>query len=258
MHIYQLRAVPEGSVGNSWGDGGYRIRKTFFLEIWGSRRFKKHYFIKYLSVALSDRNFILQYLKTPFQLHMLQYGLIRWHDDQLNDDLIWFKSSGIRCWEYWQTVYDVPEERVAFVVSVVQHTLQSQTRATNNGQEKRMGHYFLGNLRITVFFKFWSFFLDGPSKETAFSSPLNFRAKYTLFFIPKLLAVERTTSSLNDGRPCLPLRSMIKTPRKYQTFLRYLITQNYADDRKFLISKSVHSPQSQNQANGYRYVAVNP
>ena len=62
------------------------------------------------------------------------------------------------------------------------------------------------------------------------------------FFIPKLLAVERTTSLLHDGRPCLPLCSMIKTPRKYRTFLRHLITQNYADDRKFLVTESGHSP----------------
>jgi hypothetical protein len=49
---------------------------------------------------------------------------------------------------------------------------------------------------------------------------------------------------------------MIKTPRKYRKFLRHLITQNYADDRKFLGTESRHSPLSQNQANGHRYVAV--
>jgi hypothetical protein len=121
----------------------------------------------------------------------------------LNDDLIWFKSSGICCWEHWQTVYDVSEERVAFVVSVVQHTFQSQTKATNTDQEKNMGHYILGNLRITVFFKFWSFFLDGSSNETAFSSPLNFRAKYTLLFYSQT-ACRRTDNKVTTWRPTMP------------------------------------------------------
>ena len=49
---------------------------------------------------------------------------------------------------------------------------------------------------------------------------------------------------------------MTKTPRKYRTFLRHLISQNYADDRKFLVTVSGYSPQSQNPANGDRYVAV--
>lgn len=71
-----------------------------------------------------------------------------------------------------------------------------------------------------------------------------------------MLAVERTTSLLHDGRPCRPLCSMTKTPRNYWTFLRHLITQNYTDDRKFLVTKSGHSPKSQNEANGHRYVAV--
>jgi hypothetical protein len=44
-----------------------------------------------------------------------------------------------------------------------------------------------------------------------------------------------------------------KKPRKYRTFL---IIQNYADDRKFLVTESGHSPQSKNQANGHRYLAV--
>ena len=59
--------------------GVCRIRETL-LGIWGSRKFKKHYSIKHLSVALSNTNFILHYLKTLFQLHRLQYGLIRWED----------------------------------------------------------------------------------------------------------------------------------------------------------------------------------
>jgi hypothetical protein len=46
----------------------------------------------------------------------------------------------------------VSEERVAFVASVVQYKLQSQTKAIDTGQEKKnMGHYFLGNIRIIVF-----------------------------------------------------------------------------------------------------------
>ena len=60
----------EGSAGNSRRGGVRGIRETL-LGIRGTRKLKKYYFIKYLTVALRNRNFIVHYLETLFQLHRL-------------------------------------------------------------------------------------------------------------------------------------------------------------------------------------------